>query len=504
MPLSPAPLTPGLTPLPNPGERPANRRTLLFGAVFGLVALAASLVTGQLALTRLVFIAPDLLSRASSSQGAATTATTFQGFSYVWTKRSQGPGGYTTPGSLQNLQSEARDFHMNTVVIPVVADMPKRSGSEFYWHTTDKYASLDILPDTDYIKAIEDARKAGLEPVIELQVRQQAGENTPDERPKFIGWSWYSLPSNQSLFTNNGSIEVGTLEHTWVDEYTAFAAHFAQLAQSKNVHYFIVGDGLGNLTADGSNSTAKSDPQGVAGVAGDGFDASKCSGRHECEWRHIIHAVRAATYANYIGGGSQPGGKYTGKLIYAAGWEPGDAATSSNQGEFEGIQWWDAVDAIGVDAYFPLTTDADLQVPDLMNAWRGKGVDLSGQADIFSRLQKVSDKFGKVIIFTAAGYESTQGSNSKPGRTEPGVTPDGEEQLSDMQALLKTFTGTAWWAGVFWSYDQPLVPRSTQDLWRFGTQWAGDQLHGNKETDSKQSGVWLSTYYKTEPPPCLC
>jgi hypothetical protein len=504
MPLSPAPLTPGLTPLPNPSERPANRRTLLLGAIVGLLALAGSLVAGQLALTRLVFVAPALLARASSDQGASSTATNFQGFNYLWTKRSQGPGGYSTPASLQNLQSEARDFHMNTVVIPVIADMPKRSSSEFYWHTTDKYASLDILPDTDYVKAIEDARKAGLEPVIDLQVKQQSVESGGDDRAKYVGWSWYGLPSNQSLFTGNGTVVVGTLEHTWVDEYTAFAAHFAQLAQSKNVKYFIVGDGLGNLSVDGPNSIAKADPQGIAGVAGDGFDASKCTGRHECEWRHIIHAVRAATYNNYIGTGSQQGGKFTGKLIYAAGWEAGDAATSSNQGEFEGIQWWDAVDAIGVNAFFPLTTDADLQVTDLENAWHGKGVDLSGQGDIYSRLQKVADKFGKVIIFTQVGYESTQGANSHPGRTEPGVTPDGQEQLADMQALLKTFTGTAWWAGVFWSYDQPVVPRSSQAIWAFGTQWAGDDLHGNKETDSKAAGVWLASYYKSQQAPCLC
>src|SRR6478672_7300690 len=100
MPLSPAPLTPGLTPLPNPSERPANRRTLLVSAIVGLVALVVSLVVGQVALTRLVFVAPALLARASSNQGAATTATTFQGVQYVWTKRSQGPGGYTSPASL--------------------------------------------------------------------------------------------------------------------------------------------------------------------------------------------------------------------------------------------------------------------------------------------------------------------------------------------------------------------------------------------------------------------
>ncbi len=337
MPLSPAPLTPGLTPLPQPGERPANARAFRLGAVFGLVVLAASLLSGQLVLARLVYFTPSLLARASSSQGGTTTATTFQGFTYLWTKRSKGTGGYTTPASLQNIQSEVHDFHMNTVVIPIAADMPKRNSSDLYWHTKDNYVNLDVLPDQDYAKAIDDARKAGLEPILELQVKQQSIENYPDERAKYVGWNWYGLPSTQSLFVGGGgSVTVGTLEHTWIDTYTAFAVHFAQLAQSKNVHYFIIGDGLGNLTSDGPNSTAKADPQGIAAIASDGFDASKCSGRHECEWRHIIHAVRSASYSTYSGQQNQQGAKFTGRLIYAASWEAGDAI-GGTQGEFEAI-----------------------------------------------------------------------------------------------------------------------------------------------------------------------
>ncbi len=138
-----------------------------------------------------------------------------------------------------------------------------------------------------------------------------------------------------------------------------------------------------------------------------------------------------------------------------------------------------------------------------MNAWRGKGNDLSGQGDIYARLQQVAGKAGKVIIFTAIGYESTQGANSTPGRTPPAAS-DQDEQLADMQAMLKTFTGTSWWAGTIWSYDQPLVPRSSQDLWAYGTQWAGDQLGGSKDTDAKKAGTWLATFYHTQTAPCLC
>ena len=181
MPLSPAPLMPAHSPLPAPGERPADRVALRLGAVVGLLTLGLALVPGQLVLSRLVFLTPGLLARASSSQGAGGGAA-FQGFTYLWTRQSSGKGGYSTPGSLQNMQSEAHDFHMNSVVIPVVADMPAKNESTLYWHSTDNYSGLDTLPDADYQRAIDDARKAGLEPVLEIEVRQQDPNNKPDSR----------------------------------------------------------------------------------------------------------------------------------------------------------------------------------------------------------------------------------------------------------------------------------------------------------------------------------
>jgi hypothetical protein len=508
MPLAPSPLMPGHSPLPNPGERPADRHALRLGAIVGLLTLAVALVPGQLFLTRLVFLGPGLLAHADSNQGGHASVSAFQGFTYWWTRRSQGKnGGFNAPASLQNMQSEARDFHMNTVVIPIVADMPSRNGSTLYWHPNDNYGSLDILPDADYLKAVDDARRAGLQPIFELVVKQQDQETSPAEDSTLVGEAWYGQTSTTSLSTGLGTVvSVATLEQTWVDNYTAFAVHYAQMAQTARMPYFILGDGLANLTSDGQNSTAKADPKGIVSVKGDTFDATKCSGRHECEWRHIIHAVHGLTYATYIGQKSQIGANYQGKLIYGASWGPGDG-NPGGPGEFEAIQWWDAVDAIGVDAYFPLTqVDSDAALARLQDAWHGKGAALGGQHDVYSRIQKVSDTYQKLVVFTGAGYESTQGSNNKPGKTPigPGSTSDQNEQLSDMQSLLTTFAGAPWWVGVIWFADQPLYPRSAQSNWKLGTQWAGNNLSGTKDGDNKTSGQWLASYYHTVPVPCLC
>lgn len=503
MPLSPSPLMPGHSPLPNPGERPADRHALRLGALVAMVTLVAVLLTGQVFLLRLVFLTPGLLARASSSQGVGSGGPAFQGFSYVWTKRSGAGGGYATQASLQNMRSEHDDFHMNAVVIPIVADMPFRSRSMILWNAGDNH-TLDTLPDKDYAQAASDAQKAGLEPIFELVLKQQDALNAPSEDSRFVGTSWFGLRSTQYIQSDGVSVAIGTLEHEWVDNYTAFAVHFAQLATAAHVHYFIIGDGLSNTTTDGNGSLAKTDPAGIAPVKGDTFDASKCSGRHECEWRHVIHAIRAPSYKSYLGDKDHNGANYAGKLIYAASWQPCAANACSGAGEFEGIQWWDAVDAIGVDAYFPLTqTSADLDPGVLIDAWHGRGADLTDQRNIYQRLQKVADQFSKLVLFTGAGYESTPGSNRSPGQTQSnGYDPN--EQRSDMEALLATFSGAPWWIGVIWYADQPLAPRSHQSNWQTGTQWAGDNLRGTNATDSKPAGIWLAQHYRVVPAPCLC
>src|SRR5579859_7169383 len=116
MPLSPAPLIPGHSPLPQPGERPADRRSLRTGALVSIILLVGLLVPANLFLTKLVFFTPGLLARASDNQGGSGGAATFQGFTFDWTRRGDGQGGYSTAASLTNLRSEARDFHMNSVV----------------------------------------------------------------------------------------------------------------------------------------------------------------------------------------------------------------------------------------------------------------------------------------------------------------------------------------------------------------------------------------------------
>ncbi len=76
---------------------------------------------------------------------------------------------------------------------------------------------------------------------------------------------------------------------------------------------------------------------------------------------------------------------YKGKLIYAANWD-----------EYENIKFWDKLDFIGVDAYFPLSDQKTPEIGLLEKNWKKES----------SSLKKTSQKYQKKIIFTEYGYKS--------------------------------------------------------------------------------------------------
>jgi len=81
------------------------------------------------------------------------------------------------------------------------------------------------------------------------------------------------------------------------------------------------------------------------------------------DWRSVISDVR---------------GLYSGPLTYA----------SNHSGEETSIKWWDAVDYIGVDAYYPLTYKNDPTVAELKTAWLTPTL----------TLENLSNQYNKPII----------------------------------------------------------------------------------------------------------
>jgi len=131
-------------------------------------------------------------------------------------------------------------------------------------------------------------------------------------------------------------------------------------------------------------------------------------------WREIIAAVRQV---------------YSGNLTYA-----------SNYDVYDKVSWWDALDYIGIDAYFSLSNENSPPLEKLINSWD----------NIKQELQAFATSQQKTIIFTEVGYRSINGCNKEPWNWERDGWLDLEEQAMCYEALFRALWGENWLQGIFW------------------------------------------------------
>jgi Glycoside Hydrolase Family 113 len=173
----------------------------------------------------------------------------------------------------------------------------------------------------------------------------------------------------------------------WFASYEAYVFHYAELAEAEGVEQFAVGTELFSTS-----------PQ-------------------EERWREVVSGVRE---------------RFSGTLTYAALYT----------GEESSIAWWDAVDLIGVDAYWPLTDGNEPTLAELEDAW----------TPILQRMADLSARWGdKPILFTEIGYVSLDGANANPGDPFPAGRPlDLQEQADCYLAAFESAWDEPWFAGMYW------------------------------------------------------
>lgn len=140
------------------------------------------------------------------------------------------------------------------------------------------------------------------------------------------------------------------------------------------------------------------------------------SQQREQFWRDLIKEIRAL---------------YSGKLTYAANWD-----------EYKYINFWDELDYIGIDAYFPLNDATTPKIDDLIKAWE-KPV---------AEIEQVQQKFKKPVIFTEYGYMSVDGCAGKVWEIEPKIhsmSINQQAQSNAIEALHQVFFKKDYWAGGF-------------------------------------------------------
>ncbi|MBF2709601.1 glycoside hydrolase family 113 [Flavobacterium soyangense] len=134
---------------------------------------------------------------------------------------------------------------------------------------------------------------------------------------------------------------------------------------------------------------------------------------------------------------------YKGKLTYAANWD-----------EYEHIKFWDKLDYIGIDGYFPLSDKKTPQIEDLEPKWK----------TISMRLKLFSEKYMKKIIFTEYGYRSVDFAANKQWEFEKTANSKNinlKAQENAYSAFYNTIWQTDFVAGGFvWKwYDENAVEK---------------------------------------------
>ena len=180
----------------------------------------------------------------------------------------------------------------------------------------------------------------------------------------------------------------------WFASYEKFILYYAKMAEQHDFDAFCIGTEL--------HQTAK---------------------QQDKRWRKIIREVRKV---------------YSGDLMYAANW----------MDEFEDVQFWDELDYIGIQAYFPLTNKENPSIADLKKGWQPH----------VSKITAIQQKFDRPVLFTEIGYKSTSDAAIKPWEWpsfKENLSRDVslQTQVNGYEAFFQVFWHQPWFAGAyFWDW----------------------------------------------------
>lgn len=201
-----------------------------------------------------------------------------------------------------------------------------------------------------------------------------------------------------------GSLDFETEEawQSWENDYEAYILPFAEMAEELDVALFCIGTEFKTAVP-----------------------------KREAFWRRLIEKVRQ---------------RYSGPLTYAANWD-----------EYAKVPFWDALDYVGVDAYFPLSETATPSVDELVQYWQ----------PWVEQLRDFSHQAQRPILFTEYGYLSVDGCAGKTWELEKKLTelaPNQQAQANAIDALLTVFSQEEFWAGGFlWKWYPTRRGREDQD-----------------------------------------
>lgn len=170
----------------------------------------------------------------------------------------------------------------------------------------------------------------------------------------------------------------------WFASYRRFLLHYAELAERTGIEALAVGTELGGTT------------------------------RREKEWRALIADVRS---------------RYRGSLTYCANWSE----------DVDHVAFWDALDWIGVQAYYPITERTAPSIDELKAGWRKP----------IAALKALSERTKRPVVFTEVGYHALDTAASRPWEWRLSGRPSEETQARCYEALFRVAEANPWIRGIY-------------------------------------------------------
>lgn len=154
---------------------------------------------------------------------------------------------------------------------------------------------------------------------------------------------------------------------------------------------------------------------------------------------------------------------YKGKLTYAANWD-----------SYQNPEFWEQLDLIGIDAYFPLSENKTPTIEELNTAW----IPLKKEIHDFS----IDNQ--KPILFTEFGYRNIDYTARQPWDSNLVGIYNIEAQQNALTSIFETFWKEDWFKGGF--------------LWKWFDNYtnAGGKNHTGFTVQNKKSENIITNFYK--------
>lgn len=275
--------------------------------------------------------------------------------------------------------------------------------------------TLTLLPDEENdwwshtidanIQGIQLAKKAGLKVFLKPHIVLSKLEKSTIPKTLFINNSkkiTKPLKDKTRGVDWRGELSLKKEKdwHILETSYEAYILKLATIAESQNVDLFAIGTEL-----------------------------KKFAIQRPFFWKQLIQKVRNI---------------YNGPITYAANWD-----------EYNKITFWQDLDYIGVDTYFPINRMKTPEIRKTIKNWKV----------IQKQLKKLSKTENRQIILTEFGYRNVSYAGKRPWTHDKGenIQPNDQTQVNLYKAFFQTFWKKSWIAGGFsWKwFAQPKLGTDT-------------------------------------------